>query len=335
MFGQSWRLLLVLTLISTSLAQDAPPKRVCAAAERYRDEFKKDLTFRTARLKLFEFTKAFKKMRSASRFAERTEVIVIPVVVHVIYHDDSDNISEQQIASQIDVLNKDYQLQNEDVKNVPGPFKPLVANPRIGFKLALVDPKGNPTNGITRTKTSVTEFEYKRPQADDIKATAKGGEDAWPADKYLNLWVGRIRAPVLGYASFPGEPAAVDGVVITTTAFGTTGTAKAPFNKGRTATHEIGHWLNLFHIWGDDDGACTGSDQVDDTPNQGDSNSDHPSFPHISCDNGPNGDMFMNYMDYVDDDAMFMFTKGQVLRIEATLNGPRAAIAQSNAATPH
>jgi len=329
-----WRMALILILVSISLGQDAPIKRVCATADRYSAELKKDQVFRNARLKLFAFTNAYKQMRSASRFAVRTGIITIPVVVHVLYNAEADNISDQQIASQIDVLNKDYQLQNPDLSNVPQPFKQFVGNPRIGFKLAALDPEGHTTSGVTRTKTTVAAFDYKGENADNIKFAAKGGHDAWPADKYLNLWVGRLRPPVLGYASFPGEPAQVDGVVITTFAFGTSGTAKDPFNKGRTATHEIGHWLNLFHIWGDDDGACTGSDQVDDTPNQADANSSKPHFPTISCNNGPNGDMFMNYMDYVDDDSMFMFTKGQVLRMEATLNGPRSAISESSTAGP-
>ena len=107
------------------------------------------------------------------------------------------------------------------------------------------------------------------------------------------------------------------------TAFGNTGTATAPFDRGRTTTHEVGHWLNLFHIWGDDGTGCHGSDHCPDTPNQASENTGEPVFPHISCDNGPNGDLFMNYMDYVDDRAMFMFTAGQATRMNAALNGPR------------
>jgi Pregnancy-associated plasma protein-A len=113
--------------------------------------------------------------------------------------------------------------------------------------------------------------------------------------------------------------------VILQSAFGNTGTAAAPFNLGRTATHEIGHWLNLRHIWGDDGTGCTGDDFVADTPNAGGPNYGTPAFPHISCSNGPNGDMFMNYMDYVDDAAMFMFTQGQVDRMQAALDGPRSS----------
>src|SRR5262249_32581521 len=138
-------------------------------------------------------------------------------------------------------------------------------------------------------------------------------------------------------SQFPGGPAATDGVVILYSAFGTTGTATAPYNKGRTATHEVGHWLNLNHIWGDDQNdadKCAGTDHVDDTPNQAVMNFGAPTFPHVSCKNGPNGDMFMNYMDYTDDAAMFMFTPGQSLRMDATLSGPRARIVGSDALLP-
>ena len=135
----------------------------------------------------------------------------------------------------------------------------------------------------------------------------------------MNLWVCKLGGGLLGYAQFPGGKAATDGVVITFTGFGTIGTAKSPYNLGRSATHEIGHWLNLRHIWGDDGSKCTGSDLVDDTPNQAGQHFGCPKFPLVSCSNGPNGDMFVNYMDYTDDRCMFMFTNGQKSRMYATL----------------
>ena len=178
---------------------------------------------------------------------------------------------------------------------------------------------------MTRTQTSHDSFGSD----DEVKFDSSGGSDAWPRDEYLNIWVCQLSGGLLGYAQFPGGPAETDGVVITHTGFGTTGTAAAPFDQGRTATHEIGHWLNLRHIWGDDGTGCSGSDFVDDTPNQGGGNTGKPTFPTISCNNGPNGDMFMNYMDYVDDDAMVMFTEGQITRMHACLDGPRSAIGTS------
>jgi hypothetical protein len=131
---------------------------------------------------------------------------------------------------------------------------------------------------------------------------------------------------LLGYAQFPGGPQATDGVVINYLAFGTIGTAQAPFNKGRTATHEIGHYFNLRHIWGDTPD-CSGSDMVADTPNCAGANFGTPAWPHITCNNGPNGDMFMNYMDYTDDAAMFMFTTQQVLRMRTALDSARSGLA--------
>ncbi|GFE71909.1 zinc metalloprotease [Chroococcus sp. FPU101] len=261
------------------------------------------------------------------------EVITIPVVVHVVFNISAENISDAQIESQIRILNEDYRMTNADINLVPDPFKPFKADTYIQFKLAVRDPEGRPTTGITRTRTSQGSFSF----TDEVKFDSTGGKDAWPADQYLNIWVCNLSGGLLGYAQFPGGEPETDGVVILYTAFGDIGTAASPgnlFNKGRTTTHEVGHWLNLRHIWGDDFGACTGSDDVDDTPNQANSNIGKPQFPRITCGNSPNGDMFMNYMDYVDDDSMFMFTIGQVARMRAILDGPRNSLKTSEALTP-
>jgi hypothetical protein len=250
------------------------------------------------------------------------KLITLPVVVHVVYNLKEENISDAQVKSQIDVLNKDYRGTNPDRSNVPAPWTGLVADPNIQFKLATKDPKGKATTGITRTKTTRDSFGT----GDSVKRKADGGVNPWPTDRYLNFWVCNLGEGLLGYAQFPGGPARTDGVVILYTAFGTKGAAAAPFNLGRTATHEVGHWLNLRHIWGDRTD-CTGTDRVGDTPRAEMPNYGKPSFPHITCNNGPNGDMFMNYMDYVDDAAMFMFTPGQAARMNATLAGPRKKIA--------
>jgi hypothetical protein len=251
----------------------------------------------------------------------RTGLTTIPVVVHVVYNTAAENISAGQIQSQISVLNRDYRATNPDRKNVPAPWKGLVADARVTFKLATVDPKGKATTGITRTKTAQKSFSAH----DEVKASATGGHDAWPTDKYLNIWVCTLGDGLLGYAQFPGGPAKTDGVVILNTAFGTTGTAATPFNGGRSSTHEIGHWLNLRHIWGDTTD-CSGTDYCDDTPNAGGPNYGKPKYPHVTCSNGPNGDMFMNYMDYVDDDTMNMFTTQQVARMQVALDKARASI---------
>ena len=253
--------------------------------------------------------------------ALRAGVVTIPVVVHVVYKTASDKVSDAQVKSQIAALNKDFRAKNADRSKVPTAFKPLVADCLIQFALAKKDPTGKPTTGITRTKTNRSSFSN---QDDGVKSKASGGIDAWDTKRYLNLWVCKLGNRLLGYAQFPGGPPATDGVVILNTAFGTSGIARAPFNKGRTTTHEVGHYLNLSHIWGESRvSTCSDSDFVDDTPNQFNKHFGSPTFPTVSCTNAPDGDMFMNYMDYVDDAAMFMFTKGQALRMRATLAGPR------------
>lgn len=266
---------------------------------------------------------AFRAQRMMT--AQRTGCIEIPVVVHVVHNRPEQNISQAQIDSQINVMNEDFRKRNADIGSIAAPFAAVAADARITFRLATTDPNGAATNGVTRTQTGVAAFS----DDDAVKSAGSGGADAWPADEYLNIWVCQLGGGLLGYAQFPGGPAATDGVVILHTAFGTSGTAAAPFNRGRTTTHEVGHWLNLRHIWGDDGEGCSGSDFVADTPNQGGPNFGTPGFPTVSCSNGPNGDMFMNYMDYVDDAAMMMFTAGQVTRMQAALDGPRSTIGRS------
>jgi hypothetical protein len=247
-------------------------------------------------------------------------IVRIPVVVHVVWNTDDERISVEQVQSQIVALNRDYSASNADKATVPAVWAGLTTAADIQFDLVTKDPAGGASNGVTYTRTEQTSF-----GADDsVKSAATGGADPWPTDKYLNLWACSLGGGLLGYAQFPGLPAATDGVVILSTAFGTTGTATAPFNLGRTAVHEVGHWLNLHHIWGDS-ADCSGNDFVDDTPNQQHPNFGTPAFPSISCQNGPNGDMFMNYMDYVNDAAMVMFTSGQVARMHAAIDGARSS----------
>jgi hypothetical protein len=277
-----------------------------------------DPQYAAARQEVEDFT--FEYSREPS--ARRGMVVLIPVVVHIVWNTEVQDISEEQVHSQLQVLNSDFRGLNPDIIDVPLVWQPVTADPRIEFALATIDPDGNPTTGITRTHTEVAAF-----GADDqVKFAVSGGADAWPAQSYLNVWVCQLGGGLLGYAQFPGGPLATDGVVITHSGFGTLGSAAAPFDGGRTATHEVGHWLNLRHIWGDDGDGCSGVDFVADTPNQAGPNFGAPMFPTTSCDNGPDGDMFMNYMDYTDDAAMFMFTVGQAERMDACLAVARASL---------
>jgi Pregnancy-associated plasma protein-A len=298
----------------------APRRRTCAQMVVHELLVETQPEYRERRLKAEEQTR--QSIDSGQALRVTAKLVTLPVVVHVVHQTPEQNISDAQVKSQIDVLNRDYRAKNTDIRKVPPVWKSLVLDANIQFALATKDPGGNPTSGITRTATTVDSF-----GADDtVKAKKTGGVEAWPADRYLNMWVCNLGGGLLGYAQFPGGPAKTDGVVILYSAVGTRRGAVSPFNKGRTATHEIGHFLGLRHIWGDKND-CTGNDFVVDTPPARQANTGKPAFPHITCNNGPSGDMFMNYMDYVDDDAMFMFTTGQVARMNATLAGPRKKLA--------
>lgn len=294
----------------------APTRRSCGAMEVHRRLLNENPQYAAARSLIEDLTAGF---APEARVARHTGVVTIPVVVHVVWNTADQNVSDAQIQSQIDVLNRDFRAQNTDVGQTPAAFAGLVADAQVEFALATTDPVGNPHSGIERAQTSTASF------GTDDAVKFVSGATAWPSDRYLNLWVCQLGGGLLGYAQFPGGPPETDGVVITHTGFGTTGTASPPFHLGRTATHEIGHWLNLYHIWGDDGFGCSGSDEVADTPNQAGANVGCPTFPHVTCNNGPNGDLFVNYMDYVDDPCMVMFSLGQVGRMDACLEGPRAS----------
>ncbi|HMX41847.1 MAG TPA: zinc metalloprotease, partial [Saprospiraceae bacterium] len=289
------------------LASPTYAQRMCAAEEHLQHQLEHDPLFREARELIERQTQDFILNGGVK---DRVQV-TIPVVVHVLWNTTAQNISQSQIQSQLDVLNADFRKLNADIAGVPSVWQGLTADMEINFCLATQDNNGAATTGVERRQTSNTSWSANN---NNMKFYSSGGLDAWNRDKYLNIWVCNLSGGILGFATFPGGAANVDGVVITTTGFGTNGTATAPFNKGRTATHEVGHWLNLYHIWGDDGTGCTGTDQVADTPNQADENYGCPVFPQVSCSNGPNGDMFMNYMDYTDDACMYMFTAGQKTR---------------------
>jgi len=243
---------------------------------------------------------------SSANQPDAVRPITIPVVVHVLYHNQQENISEDQIRSQIEVLNADFSKTNSDFSRVPPVFAALAADAGIRFEFAKSDPDGRPTNGIVRKQSGRLLWS----DDDKVKMESEGGSAAWDTRHYLNFWICNTPGGLLGYGTFPGGAAEKDGVVIRFNVFGTRGNLQARFDKGRTATHEVGHWLNLRHIWGDTN--C-GDDDVQDTPRQKTHNSGNPSFPHLNagCDNGVNGDMFMNFMDFSDDASLNMFTQGQ------------------------
>ncbi len=249
-------------------------------------------------------------------------VTIIPIVVHILYNNSTTNISTAQVEDQIDVLNADFRKTNYNVGSILNDFQSIAEDCEVQFCLATIDPSGNATTGITRTSTSKASFNS---DLGEMKSASTGGVDIWNRDKYLNIWVTpALDDGVLGFAQFPGGQASTDGVVIAQEYFGSIGTATTPpFNKGRTATHEVGHWLGLYHIWGDSN--C-GDDQVSDTPAQQESSSGCP-LTSKTCDNKL--DNVQNYMDYSADDCMAMFTRGQAERVWNVLNTSRSGLKTS------
>lgn len=254
--------------------------------------------------------------------------ITIPIVFHILYNTAEQNISDSEIESQLVAMNADFMGTNADASKVPSVFKSLIGTPGIQFCLAKRTPAGAPTNGIIHKSTTKTSFT----DDDAAKYSTQGGDDAWDTKKYFNIWICNLAGTLLGYGEFPTGTATKTYGYVGHYKYTGTINSKSPYNLGRTTTHEIGHCLNLKHIWGD---ANCGTDNVSDTPTQETSNSKCPSFPHVTCSNGPNGDMFMNYMDYVDDNCMVMFSKGQVTRMLASINKvPYNALQTSDGCTP-
>ena len=280
-------------------------ERKCATQDVFEEQLKTDPTLAKRMSDIEEFTK---KSLLTKRLVNGK--IEIPVVVNVLYRTAAQNISAAQIQSQIDILNDDFNALNSDYNSVPSIFSNVKANVGITFVLDQVIRKS------TTKKSWGT--------ADAMKKTNKGGIAPTSPGTKLNLWVCIIGNGILGYAQFPGGSSTTDGVVIDTNYFGLAGAASAPYNLGRTATHEVGHWMNLRHIWGD---ATCGSDLVSDTPSHNTANYGVPVYPHYSTCTGTPVEMTMNYMDYTDDNAMYMFTLGQKSRMSAifTAGGARAS----------
>lgn len=262
-------------------------------------------------------------------------VLTVPVVVHIVL---PQNLPSNQVLSQIQVLNEDFSRTNADAANTPAPFQSVAANTTIQFCMAHQDPDGNWTNGIEYRQSSAT-F-----SGDGVKSYAQGGLDAWDPSRYFNIWVCDLNF-YLGYAEFPTSSVSYSyGVVIGYRYFGSNSTPygsgfnlDATYDRGRTATHEIGHCFDLYHIWGDDGNSCSGTDYCADTPNQASETYGNPSFPQVdACSPNSPGIMFMNYMDYTDDVGMNIFTNDQKARMLAVLNAtPYNALTTSNACQPN
>lgn len=281
---------------------------------------------------LEEYESKFKEiqaeyLKSVAFQRTSSSVITIPVIVHVVHNNEQigsgANISQAQVISQIDVLNEDFRR-----KSGTNGFNdhPDGADIEIEFVLATRDESGNLLTqpGIHRVNGNKAYWDYA-----SIEDVLKP-QTIWNPKKYLNIWTvafGGESSDLLGYAQFPslsgleglstnGGPANTDGVVVGHSYFGREGEVVAPYNKGRTATHEVGHWLGLRHIWGDGD--CSEDDFCEDTPRAG-----HPNY-HCSqinsCESHPGDDMIENYMDYTPDACMNVFTQDQKTRILTVMN---------------
>jgi len=258
-------------------------------------------------------------------------VIYIPVVFHIVLTNPA-IITDAQIQAQLDVLNKDFAGLNPDSANLPAAFKPLFGKSQVQFKLAQRTPDNEPSNGIVRVTTArpvYSTFDIS------LKYSTLGGDDAWDANRFLNVWITNLSAGyVLGYSTLPGASVpAEEGIVIhyaTLPADSLTAT-----NRGRTLTHEAGHFFYLYHIWGDENG-CAGTDFVDDTPNQTTLTSGCPGGAIVTdaCSPVAPGILYQNYMDYTDDACMCLFTREQVSRMETAISDYHAGYFTSNGADP-
>ena len=254
-----------------------------------------------------------------------SSILTIPVVVHIVKNtsETAMNISDEEIFKQIEILNKTYNNLNSDLTTTPDFFEPLIGNVGIEFCLATVDPEGYSTNGITRITTDVSVFSTV---SNNIKYSNTGGADAWDTDFYLNIWVGKISSTILGYSHIPSAsiPDQEHGLVVNYPFFGETDHPN--YGMGKTAVHEIGHYLNLKHPWGS--GNCDPiNDWITDTPISEAAYSGMPVHPQTSCETV---DMFMNYMDYVYDSSMVMFSIGQANRMRFALENYRPELLESN-----
>ncbi len=242
--------------------------------------------------------------------ANLSEIITIPVHFIIVHKPNEEigegrNLSYEQIYSQIEVLNEDFRKLNPSFINTPDEFLPVAADCMIEFCLATIDEYGNSTNGITR-------YPYDSNQmSENYWEDVISQETYWDPKYFLNIWVARLGGGNDGFAYMPSDnvPLYLDGVVVKDRYVGRGGSAQWPFDEGHLTTHEVGHWLGVDHTWDSwDNYSCSIDDGIEDTPEQYEEYYDCPSYPQYSCDSS---DMFMNFMDYVDDACLSLWTEGQ------------------------
>lgn len=310
-----------------------------------------------------EFLQTVAAYSSGITAQKTTAQVTIPVVFHIVLNQ-AQLISiggaagvALRVDSQMAVLNRDYNGQGLDQSSIPAVFQPLYGNAQIRFGLAHTKPDGSSTDGyeiITTTKSGFSAMSGTMGSAyaaSDAKYQASDGADAWDPDKYLNIWIVNftesgllgISPPMswtlgMGGFSFPKEEV---GPAVNYRAFGKSGPGQTAFlsgyNGGRTLVHEMGHFFEMYHIWGNTavgSGTCSDDDGIADTPVQEDANSGCPSFPKANCTNTTGGEMFMNFMDYVEDACYRMFTNQQVDVMNFSASDP-SGYAYSLSQNPH
>ncbi|AXY75011.1 T9SS C-terminal target domain-containing protein [Paraflavitalea soli] len=323
----------LLLVYCTGIAQQKQNVDRCATVELLQNNLERNPALKV------NFERSVQEMRQAAALRltqpqtalkEEAEPVYVPIVFHIVLQNPN-LVSDAQIQAQLDTLNIDFAGLNSDSTKIPAAFKPLFGKAKIQFKMAQRTPNDEPTTGINRYVTTRASYAYTD---NTLKYASSGGADAWDPARYLNIWVTNISGGILGYATFPqGSVAAEQGVVVLYSSL--PGGSAAPYNKGRTLTHETGHYFFLYHIWGDDGGACSGSDDVNDTPNQTDKTGGCPSgVVTDACSPVAPGIMYQNYMDYTDDACMVMFTRQQATRMESAVATYRASLLTSNGADP-
>jgi hypothetical protein len=308
---------IIIVFFTLALGGRLTAQEKCAAANYQTQELARTPLMKEQLAAIENFTNNHLQGRTTSRLDGT--VIKIPVVVHILYHTQTEKITDQQVIGQIEALNRYFRRRNSDTMSTPLHFRQLAADVEIEFQLAKSDPKKRYTTGINRKYTPITKW-----GADDqMKFASTMGADAWDANSYLNIWVCNLDK-FAGYATMPGGDITKDGIVISYRAFGT-GNNHAGYDQGKTAVHEVGHWLNLKHIWGD---TYCGDDGVHDTPKQASYTVGCPTTVRVTCGNAPYGDMYMNFMDFTSDACVNMFTQGQKTRMRSLFEngGARAAI---------
>jgi hypothetical protein len=266
---------------------------------------------------------------------KQTATIVIPTVFHIVYNTPQQNIPDSVIQRQLQIMNDDFQRKNADTINTPLEFQGVTGKMDIQFCLAQQTPTGSGTTGIVRVSTNVTGFNSPTTYAvpDPVKHTNSGGSDAWDTEHYLNIWICNLNGST-AYSAPPGNFLPDDeGIVCKYQHVGWSNVY--PYGRGRSIVHELGHYFCLKHIWGDDQGACNGTDYIGDTPNQANYSTNCPNFPLTdACTPNSPGVMYMNYMDYSEDGCRNMFSAGQTAYMLSCITSMRAGFLNAQGCVP-